>query len=242
MAVGGLGSPGWAGLVFESEVATESAAPAEETHQSIFRFKNEGTSPVTITEVQTTCGCLGASADKKTYLPGESGTVSATIKLGTFEGEVTKSIYLLSDDPEAAKRMLQMKITIPRLMEISPEVTSWTVGEEAKPKVLTINVLSDEPIEVTGVSSTRENFTLELKEIEKGRSYEVLIMPKSTEVPTLGAVKIETTCELARYKSRLAFFNIVRARRAAAVPAPAPGAATTPSVKVPPAKDFPLRP
>jgi hypothetical protein len=216
-----------AGLVFEREVASEAAAPSEETHESTFHFKNTGTKPVTISEVQSTCGCLGASTDKMVYQPGDSGTLSATIKLGTFEGEVIKSIYLISDDDQEPKRQLQMKITIPKLMEVSPEVTTWAVGEDPKPKKLSIKVLRDEPIVVTAVSSTRDNFTVELVELEQGRVYEVIMTPKTTAEPTLGAVKIETDCELSRYRNRLAFFNVVRPRRpaAAAVPAPASGGA-----------------
>lgn len=217
------------GLVFDREVASETAAPSEETHESKFHFKNTGTKPVAISEVQSTCGCLGAATDKMLYQPGESGTLSATIKLGTFEGEVIKSIYLISDDVEAPKRQLQMKITIPKLMEVSPEVTTWAVGEEAKPKKLTIKVLRDEPIVVTSVSSTRDAFTAELVELEKGRAYEVIMTPKTTAEPTLGAVKIETDCELSRYRNRLAFFNVVRPRRAAAAAVPAPGATAAPA-------------
>ena len=226
-----------AGLVFERELATETAAPSADTHTSKFAFKNTGAKPVTISEIQTTCGCLGATSDKTVYQPGESGLVSATIKLGTFEGDLLKSIYVMSDDEEAPKRQLQMKITIPRLMEVTPEVTTWSVGDPADPKKLTIKVLRDEPIEVTAVSSTRDNFTVELREVTKGRHYEVTMTPKSTDTPTLGAVKIETNCELARYKSRLAFFNIVRPRRPAGTPAAAPAAGTVapPSVTTVPA-------
>ena len=231
----GLLLPGWSALVFDSEVATETAAPTEETHQSKFIFKNDGPGVVTISEVQTTCGCLGATADKMSYQPGESGVISATIKLGTFEGEIVKSIYVLSDDPQNPKRMLQMKITIPRLMEVSPEVTTWAVGEAAK--TVTIKVLRDEPIELTAVSSTRDNFLIEMKEVEKGRSYEVVMTPKSTAEPTLGAVKLETNCELTRYKNRLIFVNVVRSRRPTGAPgaatpaAAAPAAAGAPAVK-----------
>ncbi|MFN0130685.1 MAG: DUF1573 domain-containing protein [Verrucomicrobiales bacterium] len=224
-----LAQPAWAGLVFERDVASETSSPSADTHESQFVFKNAGSRPVTISEIQTTCGCLGASADKKTYQPGDSGVVTATIKLGSFEGEVIKSIYVISDDPKAFKRMLQMKITIPRLMEISPEVTTWTVGEAPTAKKLTIKVLREEPIEVTAVSSTRQNMSVELRELEKGRSYEVILTPKTTAEPTLGAVKIETTCELNRYKNRLVFYNIVRQRRPAGAAIPAPGAATPPS-------------
>jgi hypothetical protein len=99
---------------------------------------------------------------------------------------------------------------------------------------VTIKVLRDEPIELTAVSSTRDNFLIEMKELEKGRSYEVVMTPKSTAEPTLGAVKLETNCELPRNKNRLIFVNVVRSRRPAAAGAPAaaaPAAAGASAVK-----------
>ncbi len=234
VSVGLLALPARAELAFERVVAVETASPAEDSFTSNFAFKNVGARPVTISEVQTTCGCLGASADKKTYQPGESGVVTAQIKLGSFEGEVIKSIYVLSDDPKAGKRMLQMKVTIPRLMEISPEVTTWSLGEDPAPKRLTIKVLRDEPITVVSATSRRENFTVELREVQKGRLYEVIMTPKTTAQQSLGAIEIVTDCELARYQKKMAFANVVRQRRPPANPIPAPGAAPAQPSPVPP--------
>lgn len=231
----GLAGLGHAGLVFEADVVQETAGATQETHESKFRFKVEGDKPITITEVQTTCGCLSASADKKTYAPGESGTVSAVITLGSFEGEITKSVYVHSDDPAAGKRQLQMKITIPKLMEITPDVTTWQVGDEPVAKIVSIKVLHEKPIEITGVTSTREKFTTEVKEIIKGREYQIKITPETTAEPTLGALRISTTCDVPRYKNRLAFFNVVRPRSTAARPVPAPAVTPpAPAVLAPP--------
>lgn len=228
-----LATLGHAGLVFDADVVQETAAATQTTHESKFRFKVQGDRPITIKEVQTTCGCLSATADKKTYAPGETGTVSAVISLGAFEGEITKSVYVHSDDPAASKLQLQMKITIPKLMEITPDVTTWQVGDPPVTRTVTIKVLYDKPIEVTRVTTERKKFALELKEITKGREYQIKITPETTAEPTLGALRISTTCDVPRYKNRLAFFNIVRPRSSPAAPVRVP-AATPPAAAVTP--------
>lgn len=43
-----------------------------------FNFTNNGTAPVTITTVQTSCGCTSPSYTKEPIKPGEKGTVTLT--------------------------------------------------------------------------------------------------------------------------------------------------------------------
>jgi hypothetical protein len=240
-------------LVFESESLKETAAPAEEQHEVKFRFTNAGGQPVRVTHIESTCGCLSAKPDRESYQSGEKGMITAVFKLGSFEGAVTKTLYVLSDDPDDRKRQLSVTIEIPRLFEISPEVTTWTLGDEPTPKTISFKVRQEKPVEVTAVTTTRQNFTTELKEIAKGRHYEIILTPISTAEPILGAVRIETNCEVPRYRLRLVFFNVLRplaAKPAApvtpatasatspirvpAVPTPTPAPGTTPPVLVPP--------
>src|SRR5688500_18223548 len=117
-----LAGLGHAGLVFDADVVQETAKATEDVHKVLLPFNADGATPSTSRAVQLTCGCLSAATDKTTYAPGETGTVTAFMKLGSFEGEVTKSIYVHSDDPAGPRRQLQIKITIPKLMEISPDV------------------------------------------------------------------------------------------------------------------------
>jgi len=232
----GLSSAGRGGLAFDADVVQETAKASEQAHKVVFRFKVVGEKPITIKEVQLTCGCLSAAADKTTYAPRESGTITAFMTLGSFEGEVTKSIYVHSDDPTGPRRQLQMKITIPKLMEISPDVTTWQVGDAPVPKTISVKVLYEKPIEVTGVISTREKFTAEVKEITKGREYQIVLSPETTAEPVLGALRLTTTCDVPRYKNRLVFFNVVRP--SAATPGrrapPSAAARGTATANVPP--------
>ena len=55
-----------------------------------FNFKNVGTTPVTIRDLTTSCECTAAELAKRTYAPGEAGTVKAVFTPGdhgsTFGG------------------------------------------------------------------------------------------------------------------------------------------------------------
>jgi hypothetical protein len=209
-------APAEAGLVFDSDVVRSTARPDEEHHTVRIPFRVDGAQPIHITEIDSTCGCLSAAADQEDYKPGEKGMITAVFRLGSFEGEVTKSLFVLSNDPADARRRLSISITIPKLFEIAPEVTSWAVGEEPKPKTISFKVLQEKPVEITGITSTREAFKPEVKEVIKGREYQIILTPATTAEPVLGALRIQTTCELPRYRHRLCFFNVLRPRPTAA--------------------------
>ncbi|MDR0824681.1 MAG: DUF1573 domain-containing protein [Prevotella sp.] len=58
-----------------------------------FVFKNEGTAPLIVQRVQTTCGCTTPDYTKEPVLPGKTGSIkvtySTTGRLGIFNKEIT---------------------------------------------------------------------------------------------------------------------------------------------------------
>lgn len=48
---------------------------SKETKEAVFSFKNTGTSPLVVVDVNTTCGCAAAEYDKQPAKPGETLTV-----------------------------------------------------------------------------------------------------------------------------------------------------------------------
>jgi hypothetical protein len=58
-----------------------------------FIFKNEGTAPLIVQRVQTTCGCTTPDYTREPVLPGKTGTIkvtySTTGRLGIFNKEIT---------------------------------------------------------------------------------------------------------------------------------------------------------
>ncbi len=228
VALLGLAGVGRAGLKFDSELVKVDAAPEKDTVEAVFSFEVTGTEAMDLGEVETSCGCMKADPDKKTYAPGEKGKITAVFKLGSFEGTVNKTLWVNSNDKEKPRHELTLEVTIPKLVEISPEVSTWNVGDEPTARVVKFKVLGERTIHVVAAVCSREKFTAEIKEIKKGKEYDITLKPADTVEPTLGALRIETDCEIPRFKNRLCFFNITRNLKPvppATTPAPVPAPA-----------------
>lgn len=65
-----------------------------------FEFKNEGSVPLLISNVRTSCGCTKPSWPKEPIEPGKTGTISATYRASTRPYYFQKTITVYSNDPE----------------------------------------------------------------------------------------------------------------------------------------------
>ena len=74
-----------------------------------FIFKNEGDDVLTIRSVETSCGCTAALVSEKKVEPGKTGKIKVSFNSRGYQGEVTKYIYVNSDDPSAPR--VDLKIT-----------------------------------------------------------------------------------------------------------------------------------
>ena len=74
-----------------------------------FVFKNEGDALLTIKNVETTCGCTAALVSEKKVEPGKTGKIKVAFSSRGYSGEVTKYIFVESDDLLAPR--LQLKIS-----------------------------------------------------------------------------------------------------------------------------------
>jgi hypothetical protein len=73
----------------------------------IFRFKNTGTAPLIISEVQKTCGCTSPDYTKAPIMPGEDGEIKVSYDTNRI-GQFTKFVTVYSNDPE--NNAVQLKI------------------------------------------------------------------------------------------------------------------------------------
>lgn len=63
----------------------------------IFKFKNTGTAPLIISNVQTTCGCTVPEWPKEPIAPGAAGEISATFNSANKSGIQQKVITIYSN-------------------------------------------------------------------------------------------------------------------------------------------------
>lgn len=212
-------------LKFETKLREITVAADAEKVVAEFPFKNDSKEEVEILEYTAGCSCITASispADKLKYAPGEGGIIRAEFELSALAGVVEKSVALRlnGDKPDEYSVNLMTRITIPVLVDVEPKTLNWAIGEEAKPKAVTITMNHSEPIRVTKISAADKRFTNELKTIEEGKKYEILITPQSTENVAMGVVHIETDCKLTRHRSQRMFMVIRQALQSAATPKP----------------------
>lgn len=215
-------SPLRAGLEFEKTEIAHTAKHSDTEVAAEFKFKVTGGRTVKITDIATYCSCLKAkSKDGRTeFKDGEAGVIETAFLLGTFEGEVSKQVAVQTDDPAQPEIILAVRVRIPPVFKVEPESLKWELGEEAKAKTMKFTVLDEHDIAVTGLVSSRDNMTAEVKEVKKGREYELTLTPKTTAEPMIGVVRVETNAPYDRFKKRLIFFNVTKPKAAPAPAAP----------------------
>ncbi len=81
----------------------------------VFEVVNKGDAPLLIEGVYVSCGCVSATHSKEPIMPGESGTVTATLFPEGRNGRFLKSIYVYTNTiPRKNVVRLKADITEPK--------------------------------------------------------------------------------------------------------------------------------
>jgi len=80
--------------------------------EHVFRFKNTGKRPLKIRKIRATCGCTTVRPEKKVIPSGETGSFKAILSVGSRKGQLHKSIYFISNDPENSNIRLSLKAKV----------------------------------------------------------------------------------------------------------------------------------
>lgn len=208
-----------AGLEFSQPVKDVNAAVDAATVTESFEFKNLGDKPVTITKADPTCSCLKVeiSGGKLKYGPGESGVVRVTFEMGNFSGTVDKmvAIWLEGDPTDKPSKSVTVRVHIPVLVGVEPKTVKWEIGGQAAPKTIQIRMAEGQTIHVTGVKSSSELFSTEIKTLEAGKKYDLIVTPKEVTGPGLAVIRIETDCQVSKHRNQQAFAVVSKPIQAA---------------------------
>jgi hypothetical protein len=96
----------------------------------LFTVKNEGGEPLIIERVQTSCGCTATVLSDDEILPGEVTQLEVTFNPRGYEGEVTQSVYIYSNDPENPKKRIAIKADVEHISapQIHLSTNQWDLG------------------------------------------------------------------------------------------------------------------
>ena len=200
---------------------------------------NKGDELLEIKRVKPGCGCTTTNPDTNMVAPGKYATMEVSLNISSYNGPVTKSISIFTNDSANDHTVLFIKADISRAISTFPTNMAFSrlfVGEEGNSKVVLTNN-TEKPIKIVKVVSTNENVKLNLKEGDfikpkEPFSLEAKITPK--EVGRLNfEIQIETDNDEMRAVSINGWGNIVDKAAAAVQPTNAP---QTPAITTEPKK------
>ena len=121
-----------------------------------FKLVNEGDEPLLVKAVRPTCGCTVADFDRE-IAAGGSGWVKATLETRDFTGPISKSILIMTNDPEDPTVTVVIKTDVHPYVEVLPRPLVRFNAVQHEPmnqKVTVVASEGDKDFEVTGVESS----------------------------------------------------------------------------------------
>jgi peroxiredoxin len=146
-----------------------------------FTVRNEGTTPLQITDVKASCGCTAIPDYTKVIAPGETGRVGARLdstKIGT-DVPVAKTITVSSSDAAQPSTILTIKALVKAFVKIEPKMVNLgnlTSPDQEVSQVVTITNNTEQPLTLEADPVTgSDRFAATLDEIEKGKVFKATV-------------------------------------------------------------------
>ena len=153
---------------------TQGGAPVKHT----FIFTNTGDTTLVLANVQPSCGCTTAGEWSRQVEPGKTGAIPVQFNSGNFNGPVTKTVTVTSNDKTRPSVALQIKGTIWKPIEVTPQVAMLNVPPGAQSNataiVRIVNNL-DEPITLSAPESNNRAFAAQVTTTKPGREFQLTI-------------------------------------------------------------------
>ena len=87
-----------------------------------FLFRNTGSGPLTITQVKPSCGCTVPELAKKTYMPGEAGTLTVNFDPKGKKGAIARSITIYTDSDSTPSDTIVVRSLVKPVVVMDPMV------------------------------------------------------------------------------------------------------------------------
>ena len=107
-------------IVFETLAHDFSTINAGSDGNCVFKFKNEGTAPLILSNVQASCGCTTPVWTKEPIEAGKKGNIKVTYSTAGRPGIFTKTITVYSNDSLQQVVLIIKGEVIPIVKKVEP--------------------------------------------------------------------------------------------------------------------------
>lgn len=159
-----------------------------ESVRHTFIFTNSGDAPLMVEKVASSCGCTAALVSSKQLAPGSSGEIQTSFDSTRFRGEVSKLVYLYTNDP--VRPMVQLRIRGVVQEEVVLEPPSVNFGQVAVRQTLKSTVVltnrGASEVRLSGLQTTAPELVAKLRAAVVGPGEQVEIDLVLTPKPVQG--------------------------------------------------------
>jgi len=152
-----------------------------------------------VTNVQPSCGCTTAGEWSHQVEPDKTGNIPVQFNSSAYNGPVTKTVTVTSNDKGQPTVVLQIKGTVWKPIDVQPQFVMLTVNAESvsnDSKVVHIVNNGDEPLTLSAPESNNKAFAAELVTNTPGKDYNLNVStvgPLSAGVQGQISVKTSST-------------------------------------------------
>ena len=177
--------------------------------EHIYKFENRGNNVLNIGKVNTSCGCTAAILTSNTIPPGKTGEIRAIFSSGSFTGNVTKSISVISNDPDHPRYNLTISGEIIEDVSIKPrniDFGSVHLGEKTD-KTVTIKSQTEPDFKIKKIIPSKPFISASIAEEENGEYVIKVELENNPEIGRFsGGIHLETNSQM-QEKVNIPFFG-----------------------------------
>jgi len=119
-------------------------------HLCEFPFTNVGDRLLKIEDIGRTCGCTVFTLTKRSYSPGEGGSLRVQYHAGAVPGTTTKHLTVTTNDPVTPKVTLTIKARIVQKVSVEPKrINLLLTKENAGCPEIVLTSLDGQPFSIT---------------------------------------------------------------------------------------------
>jgi hypothetical protein len=195
-------------IQFATPIYDFGKASAGELVKYQFVFTNAGNEVLAVSNVQPSCGCTTAGEWTRRVEPGNTGIIPIQFNSSAYNGPVTKTVTVTSNDKTHPTFALQIKGTVWKAIEISPQNAVLNIAAESPSNATSVvKIIShlDQPITLSEPECNNHTFAAEIKTIQPGKEFELIVKT----VPPFGQGNVQGMITMKTSATNMPTINVM---------------------------------
>jgi Protein of unknown function (DUF1573) len=174
LLVGSANAGSWADGMFTDLSKDFGTVPRGPLLSYPFHIKNNTNTPIHISNIRVSCGCVSANPMTNLIRPGEETAIMAQMDTTRFEGAKTVKIYVTFDQPRYEEVQLWVQANSREDVNVSPEGVNLGQIKRGGTPTATVNVTfyGSGPWQVLGCQSESNYVRTQIREVKR-QAFEV---------------------------------------------------------------------